>query len=245
MGTSDPAMIRNVVVLPLPLGPISEMNSPSSTARLRSFTATPSPKRLVTPASSEVGAVRVRTSNSMKGPVRRSEVRRHPSSSSGGVPMRAKPWVVPDGLWERIEPLLPARQRRFRYPGRRRLDDRQALQGILFVLHTGIAWEHLPQELGFGCGMTAGGGCVPGSRPASGSGCTSCCSPSCTPQVELEWSRAVADSSHVQAKKGAPRRARARSIAAGRAPSTTCSSTAAGSRSPGRSPAATATTSPS
>lgn len=26
-------------------------------------------------------------------------------------------------------------------------------QGILFVLHTGIAWEHL-QELGFGSGMT-------------------------------------------------------------------------------------------
>src|SRR5690348_8593549 len=29
---------------------------------------------------------------------------------------------------------------------------------------------------------------------------------------EIEWSRAVADSSHVQAKKGAPRRARARLI---------------------------------
>jgi transposase len=28
------------------------------------------------------------------------------------------------------------------------------LQGILFVLHTGIAWEHLPQELGYGSGMT-------------------------------------------------------------------------------------------
>ncbi|GAU71472.1 transposase [Streptomyces sp. NBRC 110611] len=27
-------------------------------------------------------------------------------------------------------------------------------QGILFVLHTGIAWEHLLQELGFGSGMT-------------------------------------------------------------------------------------------
>lgn len=27
-------------------------------------------------------------------------------------------------------------------------------QGILFVLHAGIAWEHLPQELGFGSGMT-------------------------------------------------------------------------------------------
>ena len=33
--------------------------------------------------------------------------------------MRAKPWDVSDGLWERIEPLLPVRQRRFRYPGRK------------------------------------------------------------------------------------------------------------------------------
>jgi hypothetical protein len=32
--------------------------------------------------------------------------------------------------------------------------DRLAFQGILFVLHTGIAWEYLPQELGFGPGMT-------------------------------------------------------------------------------------------
>ncbi len=68
--------------------------------------------------------------------------------------MRAKPWDVSDALWGRIEPLLPRRQRRFRYPGRKPFDDRLALQGILFVLHTGIGWEHLPQELGFGCGMT-------------------------------------------------------------------------------------------
>ena len=40
----------------------------------------------------------------------------------------------------------------FVIPGRKRLPDRQVLQGILFVLHTGIAWEHLPQELGFGSG---------------------------------------------------------------------------------------------
>ncbi len=26
--------------------------------------------------------------------------------------------------------------------------------GILFVLHTGIPWEDLPKELGFGSGMT-------------------------------------------------------------------------------------------
>ena len=37
--------------------------------------------------------------------------------------MRAKRWAVPDGLWERIEPLLPVRQRRFRYPSRKPLDE--------------------------------------------------------------------------------------------------------------------------
>jgi hypothetical protein len=53
----------------------------------------------------------------------------------GGVPVAAKPWVVSEELWERIEPLLPRVERRFRYPGRKRLPDREALQGILFVLH--------------------------------------------------------------------------------------------------------------
>src|SRR5947199_170381 len=65
-----------------------------------------------------------------------------------GVPMAVAPWIVSDELWERIEPLLPKVERRFRYPGRKRLPDRQALQGILFVLQTGIAWRHLPLELG-------------------------------------------------------------------------------------------------
>ena len=71
-----------------------------------------------------------------------------------GVPMAVAPWVVSDELWERIEPLLPKVKRRSRYPGRKRLGDREALQGILFVLHTGMAWQHLPLELGFGSGST-------------------------------------------------------------------------------------------
>jgi transposase len=62
--------------------------------------------------------------------------------------------VVDDELWEQIQPLLPRRRRRCRYPGRRRLEDRLVLSGILFVLSTGIAWQRLPQELGFGSGMT-------------------------------------------------------------------------------------------
>lgn len=64
------------------------------------------------------------------------------------------PWIVSDGLWDRVEPLLPVVERRAPHPGRRRLDDRKVLCGILFVLHTGIQWEFLPQKLGFGSGMT-------------------------------------------------------------------------------------------
>lgn len=67
---------------------------------------------------------------------------------------RPKPWEIGDELWSLIEPLLPRTERRRTHPGRKRLDDRKVLQGILFVLHTGIQWEWLPQELGFGSGMT-------------------------------------------------------------------------------------------
>src|SRR6266567_4343215 len=63
--------------------------------------------------------------------------------------------LVPDALWERLQPLLPpVPERRFRFPGRKPLDYRKILTGILFVLKTGIAWDDLPAELGCGCGKT-------------------------------------------------------------------------------------------
>jgi transposase len=63
--------------------------------------------------------------------------------------------LVTDALWERLAPLLPPPpKRRFRFPGRKPIDPRQVLTGILFVLKTGIAWDDLPAELGCGCGKT-------------------------------------------------------------------------------------------
>ena len=56
-------------------------------------------------------------------------------------------------LYKRIEPLLPVAVASPK-GGRPRLSDEQALNGILFVLRTGTPWEHLPQALGFGSGMT-------------------------------------------------------------------------------------------
>src|SRR5947209_18281812 len=71
---------------------------------------------------------------------------------AGGCAMKV---LVSDALWERIEPLLPSRPpRRLRFPGRKPLDYRKILTGILFVLKTGIAWDDLPADLGCGCGKT-------------------------------------------------------------------------------------------
>jgi transposase len=73
--------------------------------------------------------------------------------AQGGATM-AKP-ILDDELWNLIEPLLPpAKPRRFKSPGRKPLDRRKALTGVLFVLKTGIPWEHMPQEMGCGSGMS-------------------------------------------------------------------------------------------
>ena len=158
--------------------------------------------------------------------------------------MAVAPWVVSDALWQRIEPLLPRLERRRRFPGRKRLPDRQALQGILFVLYTGIAWRHLPLELGFGSGSTCYRRLDEWQKAGVWERLHALLLGELRAAGELEWARAVADPSHVQAKKGAPQRARARLIADAEAPSITSWSRRPGSRSPGHSPAAIATTSP-
>lgn len=63
--------------------------------------------------------------------------------------------MVGDLLWAMIQPLLPqAKPRRFRHPGRLPVSDRVALNGILFVLASGIRWAELPSEMGYGSGVT-------------------------------------------------------------------------------------------
>jgi transposase len=54
----------------------------------------------------------------------------------GAVHLSTKGWgdgaaVGDDELWKMIEPLIPKVKRRYRYPGRKRFDDRRVLTGIL------------------------------------------------------------------------------------------------------------------
>src|SRR6266702_2997302 len=105
----------------------------------------------------------------------------------------AKPWEIDEALWKRIESLLPVHR-----PGTRGpvpLSDRKCLQGILFVLYTGVncwrrfrrwceagVWDRLHRML-------------LSELHALG---------------EIDWSAVCLDGSHVRAKKGAPERARHR-----------------------------------
>ena len=51
---------------------------------------------------------------------------------------------VSDALWERIEPLLPKHENPDPFGrGRPRVPDRQAMDGIFFVLRTGCQWNAL------------------------------------------------------------------------------------------------------
>jgi transposase len=116
--------------------------------------------------------------------------------------MAAAPWIVSDELWVRIEPLLPKVERRFRYPGRKRLPDRAALQGILFVLHTGIAWRRLQAELGFGGGSTCYRRMDEWQRAGVWERLHAVLLAELRAAGELEWSRAIADSATCKRKRG-------------------------------------------
>jgi transposase len=52
--------------------------------------------------------------------------------------------LVPDDLWEVIEPLLPPPKPRKNNAGRPPVPDRACLRGVIYVLRTGCQWRFLP-----------------------------------------------------------------------------------------------------
>ena len=95
--------------------------------------------------------------------------------------------VLTDQLWKRLQPLIPTPPRRYRFPGRRRVDNRAAVEGILFVVRTGIRWNDLPTSAFGARARPAGGGCRTGTKPGCGSGCTRSCWLSCAPLACWTW----------------------------------------------------------
>lgn len=113
----------------------------------------------------------------------------------------AKP-LLPDELWEIIEPLLPPMPPVGPKGGRPAVPHRAVLTGILFVLKTGIPWEDLPAEMGCGCGMT----CWRRLRDWQADGTWDKIHRALLARLrgadKIDWSRALIDSSSVRAAYG-------------------------------------------
>jgi transposase len=58
-------------------------------------------------------------------------------------------WCIPGELWKQIEPLLPPKNPQPK-GGRPWTADRQAMDGIFYVLRTGCQWKALPRAIGAG-----------------------------------------------------------------------------------------------
>src|SRR5579864_4135645 len=111
--------------------------------------------------------------------------------------------LVSDALWERIEPLLPPpKARRFHFPGRKPLDRRKVLTGIIFVLKTGIPWQDLPAEMGCGSGMSCWNYLVAWQRAGVWKKLHRVLLCELQEADRIDWSRAAVDSSHARALGG-------------------------------------------
>jgi len=121
-------------------------------------------------------------------------------------------------LWARVEPVLPVPQRRFRYPGRLPVEPRRCLEGILFVLFTGLPWEAVPAELGVS-GVT----CWRRHRDWQQAGVwqrlLGLLQEDLRRRGQVDPARLIVDASIAPAKKGARKRGQARWTAAAPQPS--------------------------
>lgn len=111
--------------------------------------------------------------------------------------------LVSDALWARVEPLIPKPPaRRFRFPGRKPLDARSVLTGIVFVLKTGIDWGDLPAELGWGCGKTCKAHLKAWHRAGVWDGLHRILWQELQDEGRIDGSRAAVDSTSVRARGG-------------------------------------------
>lgn len=130
--------------------------------------------------------------------------------------------LVPDDLWEEIRCVLPPpKPRRRKHPGRKPMDPRRVLMGILYVLKSGIPWELLPRELGCGSGMTCWRYLHAWQKAGVWRAIHKLLLSKLRGANKIDFRRALIDSSSVRATLGGTKRGRTQQIAGKRAPNTT------------------------
>jgi transposase len=134
--------------------------------------------------------------------------------------------TIDDELWALIEPLLPPpKPRRKKHPGRPRVSDRAALNGILVVLRTGLRWNHLPTILGFGSGATCWRRLHAWQKAGVWDRLHELLLDKLREAGQIDLSHAAVDSSSVRAVGAGEKLARTQRIARDPVPNTTSSST--------------------
>jgi len=128
--------------------------------------------------------------------------------------------LLPEALWEEIEPLLPPPSRA--ETGRPPVDNKKALRGIIFMLRFGVPWQAVPTDA-FG---VSGSSCWRRFNEWTAAGVW--------PEVHrrllnrlgkaggIDLQHMVVDSQSVRAEKGGTTPARTRRTAANRAANAMC-----------------------
>ena len=132
-------------------------------------------------------------------------------------------WKIDDVVWQQLEPLLRDPPRRLRNTGRKRYPARACLEGVLYLLYTGMRYVDLPRELGFPSGETCRRRLHEWIDKGVWPQALALLVRELDQRGRLDWSRVVVDASIVDAKKGATWSGQARSTAAFRPASTTSS----------------------
>ena len=101
-----------------------------------------------------------------------------------------------DAQWELIQPLLPQKKP----TGRPRADDRNTLEGILYVLRVGCRWKDLPRQ--YGAYSTCWTRLTQWEEAGVWERIWRQILSTLDQQGKLEWSQAFLDGSFVPAKKG-------------------------------------------
>ncbi|MER6688803.1 IS5 family transposase [Streptomyces minutiscleroticus] len=109
--------------------------------------------------------------------------------------------LVPDGLWELFQRVVPGAPSRPQGGGRRRYGDREVLAAIIFVATTGCTWAQVPPVFG-PSGATAHRRFTQWSRARVWAKLRRLVLDGLGARGELDWSRCAIDSVTMRAMKG-------------------------------------------
>jgi transposase len=112
--------------------------------------------------------------------------------------------VVSDVLWTRVDRRLPARAPQPK-GGRPWVNNRECLEGILWVLRTGARWRDIPGDL------PSPSTCWRRLQEWAGEGCLDDIQAEVVQELDelgvLDWDQLLADATFIRGKKGATRSA--------------------------------------